>query len=136
MTVTYTNKSLTRPIIYNCDWFRRPHNGMSKRSLLPIATPMFYYTYDYCRGVYTGGIYRGGGGIYSLNSPIATIKLVHSPITKNSELFHQPLSHVTRISCITIHHLKYMYTSFTNHQELKQLVTKSPELIYSQFTFS
>ena len=59
----------------------------------------------------------GGEGIYPLNSPITKTKLVNSPITKNSKLFHQPLSRVTKISCITIHHLKD--ASITNHQELK-----------------
>ena len=60
----------------------------------------------------------GGGGIPPpLNSPITKINLVNSPITKNSELFHRPLSHVTMISCITIHHLEN--ASSTNHQELK-----------------
>ena len=64
-----------------------------------------------------------------LNSPITNIKLVNSPITNNSDLFHEPLSRVTNISCVTIHHLKY--ASFTSHQELKQLFTSH----YSQFTF-
>ena len=51
----------------------------------------------------------GGGGIVPpppLNSPITKIKLVNSPITNHSKLFHQPLSRVTKISCITIHYLK------------------------------
>ena len=32
-----------------------------------------------------------------LNSPITNIKLVNSPITKNSELFHQPLLRVNKM---------------------------------------
>ena len=61
----------------------------------------------------------GGGGVYTpLNSPITKIKLgnsptkiklVNSPISKNAELFHQPLSHATNISGITIYHLSVIW---------------------------
>ena len=39
----------------------------------------------------------GGGDIYTLNSPITKIKLFNSPITKNADLFHDPLSCFTKI---------------------------------------
>ena len=48
--------------------------------------------------------YRGGG-VYTHRN---------SPNTNNSNIFHKPLSHVTSISYITIHHLKN--TSFTNYR--------------------
>ena len=75
----------------------------------------------------------GWGGVYNpLNSPITMIKLVNSPITNNSKLSHQPLSRVTKISCITIHNLK---NAFLQSPGIKIVVHQSPDLIYSQFTF-
>ena len=72
-----------------------------------------------------------------LSSSITNIKLFNSPITKNSDLFLEPLDldyimchqdYLGGLFCITSHRLKY--ASFTNHQELKQLFTSHQNSIY------
>ena len=52
--------------------------------------------------VFKMAVIKRKNNIYPLNSPITKIKLFNSPITKNSDLFHEPLSCFTKI--ILYHH--------------------------------